>query len=276
MKVKVGSNKACAACKYQRRKCSKNCPLASYFPADESKTFINAHRLFGVCNMTRILNQVKPDEKDETMKSIIFESDIRAKYPVQGCYGVTMHYLNSIYKVMEELSNVQMLLTYFTKQSKVKQHIPIVPVDQSSISPIRNYEIPIDNHDEDVSLFDRSFGNVYGDDDYMEKNDLYMEKSSCGSDITNVKTDFLDAKCNYEASYHNDHNQLDNISIENNMDAKSSKFNLMAKAELSYYDDAIPFSKYYNDAIPFNEFPENTGLVVEYKDACQSLTHCPD
>ncbi|RVW35523.1 LOB domain-containing protein 27 [Vitis vinifera] len=45
MTLKGGTSQACAACKYQRRKCSSECPLAPYFPPDQPKMFANAHRL---------------------------------------------------------------------------------------------------------------------------------------------------------------------------------------------------------------------------------------
>ncbi|KAE9467926.1 hypothetical protein C3L33_00163, partial [Rhododendron williamsianum] len=38
---------ACAACKYQRRKCAPDCVLAPYFPHHRQRQFLNAHKLFG-------------------------------------------------------------------------------------------------------------------------------------------------------------------------------------------------------------------------------------
>ncbi|XP_020538028.2 protein ASYMMETRIC LEAVES 2-like [Jatropha curcas] len=85
------TSQACAVCKYQRRKCTKECALAPYFPADQQRTFRNARRLFGVHNILKILKQVKDDEKDETMRSIIYESNMRARFPVHGCLGIILH-----------------------------------------------------------------------------------------------------------------------------------------------------------------------------------------
>ncbi|KAJ1386901.1 Lateral organ boundary [Sesbania bispinosa] len=129
--MKGGANKACAACKYQRRRCSKDCPLAPYFPADKPKTFSNAHRLFGVANIIRIMNQVAHDEKDEAMKSIIFESDIRAKYPQHGCYGVIMQYQDMICKAAEELQYVQSLLTLYKESNYQMQHHHLMHANQT-------------------------------------------------------------------------------------------------------------------------------------------------
>ncbi|KAJ4848086.1 hypothetical protein Tsubulata_026727 [Turnera subulata] len=81
-----GTTQACAACKYQRRKCAPDCILAPYFPHDRQRQFLNAHKLFGVSNITKIIKNLNPPEKDEAMRTIIFQSDVRASDPVGGCY----------------------------------------------------------------------------------------------------------------------------------------------------------------------------------------------
>ncbi|CAA0829992.1 LOB domain-containing protein 27 [Striga hermonthica] len=83
---KGDANPACAVCKYQRRRCTPNCPLAPYFPANHPNTFQNVHRLFGVSNVTKILDSLhSSDQKEDAMKSIIFEAEMRRRYPVHGC-----------------------------------------------------------------------------------------------------------------------------------------------------------------------------------------------
>ncbi|QHN83497.1 LOB domain-containing protein 27-like isoform X1 [Arachis hypogaea] len=115
---KGGANKACAACKFQRRRCTKDCILSPYFPSDKPTTFTNAHRLFGVCNMTRILSKIKPEQRDECMKSIIFESDMRAQFPVEGCLGIIRRYKDDLAKVNAELHYVQRWIAYFKQQEQ--------------------------------------------------------------------------------------------------------------------------------------------------------------
>ncbi|QHO17105.1 LOB domain-containing protein 27-like [Arachis hypogaea] len=115
---KGGANKACAACKFQRRRCTKDCILSPYFPSDKPTTFTNAHRLFGVCNMTRILSKIKPEQRDECMQSIIFESDMRAQFPVGGCLSIIHLYQDHLAKVNAELHNVQRWIAYFKQQEQ--------------------------------------------------------------------------------------------------------------------------------------------------------------
>ncbi|KAL8038642.1 hypothetical protein ABFX02_11G121300 [Erythranthe guttata] len=107
MMVKGSTTPACAACKYQRRKCRPKCPLAPYFPANQPKTFQCVHRLFGVSNVTKILQSLKTDiEKDDAMKSIIFESKMREQFPVEGCTRVIQDLRLQIHYALQELNRV--------------------------------------------------------------------------------------------------------------------------------------------------------------------------
>ncbi|CAJ2661105.1 LOB domain-containing protein 7-like [Trifolium pratense] len=81
-----GTTQACAACKYQRRKCGPTCILAPYFPHDRQKQFLNAHKLFGVGKITNMIKNVPPELRDVTMGTIMYQSDMRAIDPVGGCY----------------------------------------------------------------------------------------------------------------------------------------------------------------------------------------------
>ncbi|XP_058075594.1 LOB domain-containing protein 27-like [Magnolia sinica] len=118
MTVKGGTSQACAACKYQRRKCSADCPLAPYFPPDQPKQFQNAHRLFGVSNILKILKQLDASQKLEAMKSIVYQANIRDKYPVHGCLGIVCQLQIQIHHLQQELDNVNAQLTLY------RQHHP--------------------------------------------------------------------------------------------------------------------------------------------------------
>ncbi|KAK3018690.1 hypothetical protein RJ639_003121 [Escallonia herrerae] len=77
---------ACAACKYQRRKCAPDCILAPYFPHHRQRQFLNAHKLFGVSNITKTIKNLSQPDRDQAMSTIAFQSDVRAADPVGGCY----------------------------------------------------------------------------------------------------------------------------------------------------------------------------------------------
>ncbi|OAE30515.1 hypothetical protein AXG93_2564s1010 [Marchantia polymorpha subsp. ruderalis] len=80
-------NGACAACKFQRRKCTVDCLLAPWFPPHQPRRFANAHRLFGVAHILRLIQENKNSVGD-LMKSVCFESDARERDPVHGVYGI--------------------------------------------------------------------------------------------------------------------------------------------------------------------------------------------
>ncbi|GAU22020.1 hypothetical protein TSUD_111600 [Trifolium subterraneum] len=95
-----GTTQACAACKYQRRKCGPTCILAPYFPHDRQKQFLNAHKLFGVGKITNMIKTVPPQLRDVTMATIMYQSDMRAMDPVGGCYRI-LQQLQSQYEFFE-------------------------------------------------------------------------------------------------------------------------------------------------------------------------------
>lgn len=103
---KSGTNQACARCRYQRRKCTSECVLAPFFPPDKPKIFQNAHKLFGVGNILKLLKDLDETQKMEAMRSIIYEANIRDRFPVHGCLGVIMQYHYQIQQMEEELQLV--------------------------------------------------------------------------------------------------------------------------------------------------------------------------
>ncbi|CAN8243626.1 unnamed protein product [Cochlearia groenlandica] len=52
---------ACAACKWQRRRCVRDCPLRPYFPADKPEQFMRVRDLFGVNKVTKTLQELSLD-----------------------------------------------------------------------------------------------------------------------------------------------------------------------------------------------------------------------
>lgn len=126
MAGKGGTGQACAACKFQRRKCSAECPLSPYFPPDQPKQFLNAHKLFGVSNILRILKQVDDSKKSDAMKSIIYQANAREKDPVHGCFGIIIMLQTRIERLREELELVRSQLMFLDQvyQSRDYCNVP--------------------------------------------------------------------------------------------------------------------------------------------------------
>nr|GMC60438.1 LOB domain-containing protein 27-like [Ipomoea batatas] len=121
MTRKGGTSQACASCKYQRRRCKVDCPLAPYFPADQPNMFQNAHRLFGVSNIIKILKQIDPSQRGVAMKSIIDQANARAKYPVYGCVAEIQQLMLKIQLAEEELQAVQAQLAFYRQHNQQQQ-----------------------------------------------------------------------------------------------------------------------------------------------------------
>ncbi|XP_028763392.1 LOB domain-containing protein 27-like [Neltuma alba] len=126
MTLKGGTTQACAACKFQRRKCTSECLLAPYFPADQPKMFQNVHKLFGVSNIKKMLKKLDPARKKIAMDSIIFQANIRDKYPVHGCWEEICRLRYQIWRMEEELHAVHQQLEICRQhyQQHLDHHLP--------------------------------------------------------------------------------------------------------------------------------------------------------
>ncbi|CAM0904608.1 unnamed protein product [Alopecurus aequalis] len=118
------TNQACAACKYQRRKCNPDCPLAPYFPADQQRRFLNAHRLFGVSNILKTLRRLKPELCDAAMQSLIYQAEMRAIDPAGGCCRIITDLQHTYNLELAELSTLQQHLDLFRQATPCVGALP--------------------------------------------------------------------------------------------------------------------------------------------------------
>nr|QBQ57662.1 asymmetric leaves 2 [Nigella damascena] len=98
------STSPCAACKFLRRKCQPECVFAPYFPPDQPQKFANVHKVFGASNVTKLLNELHPHQREDAVNSLAYEADMRLRDPVYGCVGV-------ISLLQHQLRQLQMDLT---------------------------------------------------------------------------------------------------------------------------------------------------------------------
>ncbi|KAL6583909.1 hypothetical protein OROMI_003198 [Orobanche minor] len=121
MTLKNGTGQACAACKHQRRRCTPDCVLAPFFPADQHELFQSVHRLFGVKHVQNLLKELPPHEKPIAIRSIKFHAAMREKYPVYGCLVEIQHLTYQIQLAEEELQLVLHQLAYYRQQRHQQQ-----------------------------------------------------------------------------------------------------------------------------------------------------------
>ncbi|KAK2653380.1 hypothetical protein Ddye_013236 [Dipteronia dyeriana] len=149
------TTQACAACKYQRRKCAPDCILAPYFPHDRQRQFLNAHKLFGVSNITKIIKNLEPPEKDEAMRTIMFQSDVRANDPVGGCFRIIRELQRQIDFTKAELELVLHQLAICRAQTTT--HLQIQDSDDSVVLSYNDIVNVGGGSCDDLS----SFGSIY-------------------------------------------------------------------------------------------------------------------
>ncbi|KNA18026.1 hypothetical protein SOVF_074520 [Spinacia oleracea] len=79
-------------------------------------------RLFGVSNITKIIRNLNPPDKDIAMRTIIYQSDARAKDPVGGCYRIIRELHHQISYCKAELDLVLQQLELCKAQVYQQQH----------------------------------------------------------------------------------------------------------------------------------------------------------
>ncbi|KAG6602476.1 LOB domain-containing protein 27, partial [Cucurbita argyrosperma subsp. sororia] len=250
MTMKGGTTQACASCKYQRRRCSKDCPLAPYFPADQPKMFQNAHRLFGVRNIMNILKQVPPSQKDETMTSIIYESNMRSRFPVYGCCGVLWQLHYQIQQVSEELQQVKARVSMMKDLGIADDNDVVFPVYTQQQQQQQQYDcLGVDGND-------LLFGNVNNGGVYVDNDD----HNNIGSMLKELRIQ----------QHYND-----NFGI--NVESMLMQSNLIPavlqyEMEISHDYDEIPFDTVADDRISYVESKEacNSSAESTFKDVSES------
>ncbi|KAK7271654.1 hypothetical protein RJT34_27732 [Clitoria ternatea] len=116
------SNPPCAACKFLRRKCLPDCIFAAYFPPEEPQKFANVHKIFGASNVSKLLNEVLPHQREDTVNSLAYEAEARIKDPVYGCVGAISVLQKQVIKLQKELDATNADLIRYTCNEMATTH----------------------------------------------------------------------------------------------------------------------------------------------------------
>ena len=100
----TGTGSPCAACKFLRRKCQPDCVFAPYFPPDNPQKFVHVHRVFGASNVTKLLNELHPFQREDAVNSLAYEADMRLRDPVYGCVGVISILQHNLRQLQKDLA----------------------------------------------------------------------------------------------------------------------------------------------------------------------------
>ncbi|KAL6627353.1 hypothetical protein ACP70R_031079 [Stipagrostis hirtigluma subsp. patula] len=128
-----GAGAPCAACKFLRRKCLPGCVFAPYFPPEEPQKFANVHKVFGASNVTKLLNELLPHQREDAVSSLAYEAEARVKDPVYGCVGAISVLQRQVHRLQKELDAAHAeLLRYACGDVGIPTALPVTAAPRLS------------------------------------------------------------------------------------------------------------------------------------------------
>lgn len=128
------SSSPCAACKFLRRKCTAECIFAPYFPPEQPHKFASVHKIFGASNISKLLNELPSQQREDAVSSLAYEAEARVKDPVYGCVGAISVLQGQVQQLQRELAEARAdLARYAAMEMEMgMQGIQEAPVHHSS------------------------------------------------------------------------------------------------------------------------------------------------
>lgn len=150
-------NSPCAACKFLRRKCMPSCIFAPYFPPEEPQKFANVHKIFGASNVTKLLNELLPHQREDAVNSLAYEAEARVRDPVYGCVGAISYLQRQVERLQKELDAANTDLIRFAWTDA----LPPLPQGISLLSPRqRPVDLIISTTRHNIGNFNEGVSNV--------------------------------------------------------------------------------------------------------------------
>lgn len=162
-------NSPCAACKFLRRKCMPGCIFAPYFPPEEPHKFANVHKIFGASNVTKLLNELLPHQREDAVNSLAYEAEARVRDPVYGCVGAISYLQRQVHRLQKELDAANADLAHYGLSTSaagtpgnvvdlVFQPQPLPPQQPPPLNPVYR----LSGANPVMSQMPRSTGGSYG------------------------------------------------------------------------------------------------------------------
>ncbi|XP_061351050.1 LOB domain-containing protein 12-like [Gastrolobium bilobum] len=103
----MGGTSPCASCKLLRRRCTKECIFAPYFPSDDPRKFAIVHKVFGASNISKMLQELPVNQRADAVSSLVYEANARVRDPVYGCIGAISYLQNQVSQLQMQLAMAQ-------------------------------------------------------------------------------------------------------------------------------------------------------------------------
>lgn len=127
------------------------CIFAPYFPPEEPQKFANVHKIFGASNVTKLLNELLPHQREDAVNSLAYEAEARVRDPVYGCVGAISFLQRQVQRLQKELDAANADLIRFACND-IPTALPAPHGVSHTIQPIVPRQRPIDQ-------FNRRIGN---------------------------------------------------------------------------------------------------------------------
>ncbi|KAK4594959.1 hypothetical protein RGQ29_018624 [Quercus rubra] len=111
----------CAACKSLRRRCTKDCVLAPYFPPTNPQRFACVHKIFGASNTTKMLEQLPLHLRSVAADCMSFEASSRVEDPVYGSVQIISRLQEQIIEAQSELEKTNGEIAFHKQQLQQQQ-----------------------------------------------------------------------------------------------------------------------------------------------------------
>ncbi|KAJ3676454.1 hypothetical protein LUZ60_003866 [Juncus effusus] len=102
-----GGTSPCASCKLLRRRCTKDCIFAPFFPSDDPHKFAIVHKVFGASNISKMLQELPVHQRADAVSSLVYEANARMRDPVYGCVGAISFLQNQVSQLQMQLAVAQ-------------------------------------------------------------------------------------------------------------------------------------------------------------------------
>lgn len=103
------------------------CIFAPYFPPEEPQKFANVHKIFGASNVTKLLNELLPHQREDAVNSLAYEAEARVRDPVYGCVGAISYLQRQVQRLQKELDSANADLLRFAYNELPQATLPPVP-----------------------------------------------------------------------------------------------------------------------------------------------------
>ncbi|CAN8287788.1 unnamed protein product [Cochlearia groenlandica] len=140
----------CAACKLLRRKCTQECVFAPYFPPNQPQKFIYIHRAFGASNVTKILNDLPPVQREDAVASLYYEAEAHLRVPIYGCVAHISSLQHYLKKVQLDILNAKEELA-----SYIENPSPYLPIIGNNRYPPPEFTVPYGVKSQEELVFKR-------------------------------------------------------------------------------------------------------------------------